>query len=53
MSISTRPPIRARRGLSFVEFVGCVFAITGGVALGSMYLGVDVEEAAVDVLHYV
>jgi hypothetical protein len=53
MSISTRPPIRARRGLSFVEFVGCVFAITGGVALGSMYLGVDVEEAAVDVLQYV
>jgi hypothetical protein len=51
--MSMRPHTRARRGLSFVEFVGCVFAITGGVAIGSMYLGVDVEEAAVDVLEYV
>jgi hypothetical protein len=51
--MSIRPKPRARRGLSFVEFVGCVFAITGGVAIGSMYLGVDVEEAAMSALQYV
>ncbi|HEX6960892.1 MAG TPA: hypothetical protein VF175_03435 [Lacipirellula sp.] len=50
--MSIRASRRARRGLSFVEFVGCVFAITGGIVLGSMYFGIDVEEAAVDVLQY-
>jgi hypothetical protein len=51
--MSIRPNRRARRGLSFVEFVGFVFAITAGIAMGSMYLGVDVEEAAVSALQYV
>jgi hypothetical protein len=50
--MSNRVTRRARRGLSFVEFVGCIFAITGGIVLGSMYFGVDVEEAAVEVLRY-
>jgi hypothetical protein len=50
--MSNRAYRRARRGLSFVEFVGCIFAITGGIVLGSMYFGVDVEDAAVDVLRF-
>ena len=32
-----------RRGLSFVEFMGCLLALGGGVALGSVYLGVDMK----------
>ena len=33
-------PRRAmRRGLSMLEFVGCFGALTGGVILGSIYLG--------------
>ncbi|MCH7751809.1 MAG: hypothetical protein IH898_06600, partial [Planctomycetes bacterium] len=41
---------RSRRGLSFVEFVGCLFALGGGVALGSFYLGVDVKTLFVGIL---
>jgi hypothetical protein len=40
----------SRRGLSFVEFVGCLLAMIGGVLLGSLYLGVDVQKMAVGVL---
>lgn len=36
-----------RRGLSFLEFVGCLVALVGGVALGAMYLGIDVAAMAV------
>jgi hypothetical protein len=43
MSIS--PDLRrGRRGLSFLEFIGCLSALAGGAVLGSMYLGVDVKE---------
>jgi hypothetical protein len=41
---------RQRRGLSFVEFVGCFIAMVGGVTLGSMYLGIDVKQMAIGVL---
>jgi hypothetical protein len=41
--------LRARRrskerrcGLTFLEFLGCFSATTGGVVIGSLYLGVDV-----------
>ena len=40
----------SRNGLSFVEFVGCLAALCGGVVLGSMYLGVDIKSMAVSVL---
>lgn len=39
-----------RRGLSILEFLGCFIAVAGGVVLGSMYLGVDVQQAAVGLL---
>ena len=41
---------RSRRGLSFVEFVGCLLALGGGVVLGSAYLGVDVKTLLVGIL---
>ncbi|MEM8944388.1 MAG: hypothetical protein AAGD11_04330 [Planctomycetota bacterium] len=40
----------SKRGISLVEFVGCMAALGGGVVLGSMYLGVDVKAAAVGLL---
>ncbi len=39
-----------RAGVSVVEFVGCLTAMVGGVFLGSLYLGVDVETIAVKAL---
>jgi len=39
-----------RRGVSFVEFIGCLVALCVGVVLGSMYLGIDVQALAVDAL---
>jgi hypothetical protein len=50
MRFNTNKNVRARRGLSFIEFMGCLVAMTGGVVLGSMYLGVDVQKVAVGVL---
>jgi hypothetical protein len=41
---------RARRGISFIEFLGCFIAVAGGVVLGSMYLGVDVQGTAITLL---
>ena len=38
------------RGVSVVEFVGCLAALGGGVVLGSIYLGVDVQTLAAGVL---
>ncbi len=35
-----------RRGASALEFVGLFTALTGGLVLGSLYLGVDVKGAA-------
>ncbi|MDZ4657095.1 MAG: hypothetical protein SH868_05900 [Bythopirellula sp.] len=43
-------PLSQRRGLSFLEFVGCLVAMVGGVTLGSMYLGIDVKQMAIGVL---
>ncbi len=37
---------RVPRGVSLVEFVGCLAALGGGVVLGSIYLGVDVQTMA-------
>ncbi len=34
---------RGRRGLTALEFVGCLMALVGGVWLGALYLGVDVR----------
>ena len=39
-----------RRGLSIIEFVGCLVALCGGVILGSMYLGVDLQQLATHAL---
>ncbi len=39
-----------RRGLSIIEFVGCLVALCGGVAGGLMYLGIDLQTVAADVL---
>ncbi len=41
---------RNRRGLSFVEFTGCLLALGSGVALGSAYLGVDMKTLFVAIL---
>lgn len=41
---------RSRRGLSFVEFVGCILALGSGVAIGSLYLGVDMKTLFVGIL---
>ena len=41
---------RNRRGLSFVEFVGCLLALASGVAIGSVYLGVDMKTLMVGIL---
>jgi len=35
-----------RRGLSVLEFVGCLMALVGGVWLGAIYLGVDLHKVA-------
>lgn len=40
------PPAVARRGISVVELFGCIAALGGGILLGSLYLGVDVEAVA-------
>jgi hypothetical protein len=50
MRFNSNKNLRHRCGLSFIEFVGCLVAMTGGVVLGSMYLGVDVQKVAVGVL---
>ena len=43
---SCRQSIVRRNGLSVLEFVGCLFALIGGVWLGAVYLGVDVRHVA-------
>ncbi len=42
--------IRVPRGVSVVEFVGCLAALGGGIVLGSIYLGVDVQTLAAGIL---
>ena len=39
-----------RSGLSFVEFVGCLIALIGGVAIGAVYLGLDLTQMTYDVV---
>ena len=41
---------RTQRGVTIVEFVGCLVALGGGVVLGSIYLGVDVQTLAAGIL---
>lgn len=36
-------PSNRRRGLSLLEFIGCLIAVVGGMWLGAIYLGVDAE----------
>jgi hypothetical protein len=48
MSIKIRP---RRKGLTTLEFVGCIVAVVGGAYLGALYLGVDVEKAAYTALN--
>lgn len=45
-----RTTTSSRQGLSFVEFVGCLTALGGGIAIGAVYLGLDVKTMAVGVL---
>lgn len=45
-----RQAVGFARGVSIVEFVGCLAAMGGGIVLGSMYLGVDVKAMAVGLL---
>jgi hypothetical protein len=47
-SISTKR--RNRAGLTVLEFLGCVTAVLGGMWLGALYLGVNVEHLAHSVL---
>ncbi len=39
-----------RQGLSIVEFIGCFVAMGGGMLLGAMYLGIDIQAVATDTL---
>lgn len=39
-------PRNNRRGLTVLEFIGCLIAIVGGAWLGALYLGVDVRRLA-------
>ncbi len=41
---------KSTRGISVVEFVGCLAALGGGIVLGSIYLGVDVKAMAIGIL---
>ncbi len=41
---------RIPRGISIFELIGCLAALVGGVVLGLVYLGVDVQAMAVEVL---
>jgi hypothetical protein len=41
------PLLRSKRaGLSVLEFVGCLMALVGGIWLGAIYLGIDVQKTA-------
>jgi hypothetical protein len=45
------PQSRQRRGgLSTIEFMGCVMAVFGGLYIGALYLGVNLEHVAHDTL---
>ncbi len=38
------------QGLSFVELIGCLTAIAGGLLLGALYMGVDVKTTTIALL---
>lgn len=42
--------MQERSGLSFVEVMGCMVALCGGVAIGALYLGVDLNKIAYGVV---
>ncbi|RIK75018.1 MAG: hypothetical protein DCC67_15860 [Planctomycetota bacterium] len=46
------PSKRVRRGLSFLEFLGCFSALLGGLAIGSMYLGIDLKTTLLAVVQH-
>ncbi len=48
--INIKSQVSTRRGLSFLEFTGCLVAMIGGVMLGAMYLGLDLKHMASGVL---
>jgi hypothetical protein len=48
--INNKSQVSPRRGLSFLEFIGCLVAMIGGVMLGAMYLGLDLKHMASGVL---
>jgi hypothetical protein len=52
MRVHRSPGLLAVRGVSILEFVGCLSAMAGGVVLGSMYLGVNVKEMAYAALEH-
>jgi hypothetical protein len=41
---------QAHAGLTVLEFLGCLIAVVGGAWLGALYLGVDVQKVAYNVL---
>lgn len=41
---------RQRLGISAVELIGCLFAVVGGIYIGAVYTGVNLEHAAHDAL---
>lgn len=49
-SDSARRQSPFRRGLTTLEFVGCVIAVVGGMWLGAIYLGVDLRRVAHEAL---
>jgi hypothetical protein len=42
---------KPRHGLSLLEFIGCLIAVVGGMWLGAIYLGINVEAAAFNALY--
>ena len=45
-------PSSMRRGGAMLEFFGCAVALSGGLLLGSLYLGVDIKEVATKALQH-
>lgn len=50
-SVELRRSVRSRcRGLTALEFLGCLMALCGGVWLGAFYLGINIQHIAYDAL---
>jgi hypothetical protein len=54
LSLSVRQTTFAfqRRGGAVLEILGCVAALVGGLALGSMYFGINVKEVTIKALQH-